>query len=335
MKQDAPLLEVRELSIHHDQGRGRMRGTGELKAVRQLSMEIQAGEIVAIVGESGCGKTTLARAIVGMLQATSGSVFYVGKNISELNATERAAWRQGVQLLFQDPHSSLSPRRRIQQSLAEPFEFRKDINSAERQALVQQALEDVNLPVDILNRYPHQLSGGQKQRVALARALVSQPELIVADEPMSSLDVSEQARMLELINKLRTERNIAFILIAHELAVVQQLADRVGVMYLGRLVEMAPAVQFFKAPAHPYSQALLKATQRNWTNLEEMAPVLAGEPPSALTPPAGCVFHSRCEQSLEVCEQLDPPGLRVSGPEDTGPTHMVKCHLYTDSKARK
>ena len=331
MKQDAPLLEVRELSVHHDEGRGRSRGIGHLKAVRQLSMEIQAGEIVAIVGESGCGKTTLARAIVGMLPATSGSVVYAGKNISELNAPERAAWRKGVQLLFQDPHSSLSPRRRIGQSLAEPLEFRKNINRMDQQALVQQALEDVNLPTDILSRYPHQLSGGQKQRVALARALVSQPRLIVADEPMSSLDVSEQARMVELINKLRAERNIAFMLIAHELAVVQQLADRVGVMYLGRLVEIAPASQFFKAPAHPYSQALLKATLRNWEDQGDMAPVLAGEPPSALTPPAGCVFHSRCEQSMEICEQLDPPSQQVMGSGDKPSTHSVKCHLYTNS----
>jgi oligopeptide/dipeptide ABC transporter ATP-binding protein len=325
------LLQLDELSVHHQQARVGVRGQEYLKAVQQLSVDISPGEILAVVGESGSGKTTLARAIVGMLPATSGAIFYRGKDTSKLGPADHAAWRQGVQLLFQDPHSSLSPRRRILQSLAEPLELQTKVKREDRQALVHQALADVNLPADILGRYPHQLSGGQKQRVALARALISQPELIIADEPMSALDVSEQARLLELIHKLRAERNIAFMLVSHELAVVQQLADRVGVMYLGRMVELAPAGRFFEAAAHPYSQALLKATRRNWENQGDMTPVLAGEPPSALTPPAGCVFHSRCERALDTCAQQSPPGLQLRDSKDSAPAHMVECHLYTES----
>lgn len=332
-----PLLEVRRLSVQHAVTAGAT-GHTELEAVRQLSLSVAAGEIVAVVGESGCGKSSLARAMVGLLPASSGEIYFDGVAVQKLNRGARRHWQMKTQMIFQDPHSALSPRRTIADTLAEPLELSGRATTQQIKLHILDALSEVNLSTDILQRYPHQLSGGQKQRIALARALLCQPSLIIADEPLSALDVSEQARLLNLFSKLRADKHIAFVLIAHDLAAVQQVADRVAVMYLGQLLELAPAVRFFRAAAHPYSQALLQATQRNWqagfSASPELAeePVLSGETPSALTPPSGCVFHTRCTQRLELCSQVVPEQQTLVEHVTTAGAHQVSCHLYSGEK---
>lgn len=326
------LLEARDLTVCHRLTSTAPHQSRSLEAVHQLSLSIQTGEILAIVGESGSGKSSLARALVGLLPVSGGEVYYRGQAVTGLDGKARSRRRREVQLIFQDAQSALSPRRSIQQSLEEPLALLAVAKGQEIQQSIEAALADVNLRTDILHHYPHQLSGGQKQRVALARALLSQPVLIIADEPMSALDVSEQARLLNLILKLRAEKNIAFLLIAHDLAAVQQLADRVGVMYLGRLLELAPAQAFFEAAAHPYSQALLRAAQRNWIQSAADSPVLPGEPPSALTPPAGCVFHTRCDRVFEPCYKQIPERQSLNQSGLDSESHWVQCHLYTESQ---
>jgi oligopeptide/dipeptide ABC transporter ATP-binding protein len=332
MSQTLPILEARELSVRHPKSRSDSRSQGDLEAVHQLNLSVQDGEILAIVGESGSGKSSLAHALVGLLPAAGGGIYYRGQAVSSLDNKARSRRRQEIQLIFQDAHSALSPRRRIQQCLEEPLALQAVPSGSERLQRITAALAEVNLGTDLLQRYPHQLSGGQKQRIALARALLSQPTLIIADEPLSALDVSEQARLMSLFSKLRAEKNIAFLLIAHDLAVVQQVADRVGVMYLGRLLELAPAQRFFRAAAHPYSQTLLQASQRRWDHGSADKPVLIGDPPSALTPPAGCVFHTRCERAMQHCSSQVPELqlLNQAGVAET--THQVHCHLYPQAQ---
>lgn len=328
MNTSAPLLEARELTVrHHLQRTYHRQQPLQLDAVHRLSLSVQPGEILTIVGESGCGKTSFARSLLGLLPAASGTIYFRGRDISTLKPEENKQWHQQVQLIFQDPHSALSPRRTIRQALEEALEQRHSTRGPAAQQKLIAALDEVNLSPDVLQRYPHQLSGGQKQRIVLARALLCDPSVIIADEPLSALDVSEQARMLQLLLKLRAEKQIAFLIIAHDLAMVQQIADRVGVMYLGRLVELAPATQFFESAAHPYSQALLQATRNNWNDSHNDQPVLAGEPPSASAPPAGCVFHTRCGQRLEKCSQEVPLRANLAAP-GSGMLHQVQCHLY-------
>lgn len=331
MNPAVPLLEARDLTVCHRLQRTSGRQPQQLEAVHRLSLALQAGEILTIVGESGCGKTSFARALLGLLPAAAGAVYFRGQDINVLGTSERKKWRQQIQLIFQDPHSALSPRRTIRQTLEEALQQQRSVSDSAAQQQLMATLDEVNLSPDVLLRYPHQLSGGQKQRIALARALLSEPSVIIADEPLSALDVSEQARMLQLMLKLRAEKQIAFLVIAHDLAMVQQLADRVGVMYLGRLVELAPAAEFFRSAAHPYSQALLQAAQRDWQQNDNEQPVLEGEPPSASTPPAGCVFHTRCPQRLQQCSQDAPlPGILAGS--GVGSLHQVQCHLYPEAR---
>ncbi len=328
MNPSGPLVEAKDLSVRYPLPGSVGRKAGTVEAVRQLNLAVIKGEILAVVGESGCGKSSLAKALVGLVPASAGEVRFRGSDLASLSASERHSWRRDIQLMFQDPHSALSPRRRLIQSLEEPLQLQKHIAARDYRERILAVLGEVNLSADILQRYPHQLSGGQKQRMVLARALLCQPALIIADEPFSALDVSEQARLLSLIRKLREEKHIAFLLIAHDLAVVQQLADRVAVMYLGHLVELAPAGRFFSSPAHPYSQALLQASLSNWERRDANEPVLGGEPPSALTPPPGCVFHTRCNQRLEVCSHIMPLEVSISPSGAEGIAHRVQCHVY-------
>ena len=235
MTATAPLMEIRQLSVQHAVRAG-AKGQTQLEAVRQLSLSVAEGEIVAVVGESGCGKSSLARAMVGLLPASSGEIYFRGLAVQGLNGEARKQWRMQTQMIFQDPHSALSPRRTIADTLAEPLELQGAAKAQQHEQHILKALNEVNLSDEILKRYPYQLSGGQKQRIALARTLLCQPSLIIADEPLSALDVSEQARLLSLISKLRTDKKIAFVLIAHDLAAVQHVADRVALMYLGQLL---------------------------------------------------------------------------------------------------
>jgi len=324
VRTDAPLLSVRDLVVKY-------RVTGRkgdlLTAVNGVSFDIHAGSIFGLVGESGSGKTSIAHSIMQLVHPTAGEVLFHGENLTHMKGANRQKTRRNIQLVFQDPMASLSPRRSILQSLLEPLDhFRIDI-AGQRPARACRALERVGLEPDVLQRFPQELSSGQRQRVALARALLTEPELIIADEAVSALDVSVQARIIELILDLRQKLGIAFLFIAHDLAVIQQLADRVGVMYLGKIVEIAPADRLFRQAAHPYTRSLLEAVPV--ADPAHTKPfVLQGEPPSALTPPAGCAFHTRCPRVEEQCRVFAPLDNQLNETGVKRTTHNVRCHLW-------
>lgn len=315
----APLLSVRDLRTAY-----RLQGAPRrtLEAVRGVSFDIPEGGIVGLVGESGSGKTSLAHALLGLQRQCSGQVLLDGKDLLRMKASGLRAARRDIQAIFQDPLASLSPRRNILQSLLEPLDHFGIGPRKQRPDLARKALEAVELDPDLASRYPHEISGGQRQRAALARAVVTKPRLIIADEPVSSLDIPMQARMIGLFSRLREQTGIAFLFISHDLSVVRKLADSVVVMYLGRILESGPARQVLGRPAHPYTRSLLNAIPS--VDPEHAAPqILAGEAPSPLTPPPGCVFHTRCEEALSDC-RLEEPGARSAGASE----HCVKCHLW-------
>jgi oligopeptide/dipeptide ABC transporter ATP-binding protein len=319
-----PLLSIRDLRVHYHSADSSKR---PLAAVNGVSLDIQAGSIVGLVGESGSGKTTLAKAVAQLTPVSGGRILFHGNELNGLKGTELSRKRKNIQLIFQDPLASLSPRRSILQCLREPLDHFQIGDSRQRQSRAVAALETVDLDPGVLHCYPHELSGGQRQRVALARALVSEPELIIADEAVSSLDVSVQATILDLILRLREKTGIAFLFISHDLAVIQQLADVVAVMYLGKMLEIAPAGALFSQPAHPYTQALLAAVPSPNPELDPPL-VPGGEAPSLLTPPAGCVFHTRCPEAMEQCERILPAEENIVEQAATGKTHIVRCHLW-------
>lgn len=317
------LLSVRDLTVEYRQGG---RNAPRLVAVRGASLDIPPGGIVALVGESGSGKTSLAHAVLQLQPAASGQIVFRGSDTAAMDRAGLRDLRRRIQPVFQDPLAALSPRRDIRQTLLEPLDHFGIGTPAERDQKMRDALEATGLDVALLRRYPHELSGGQRQRVALARALAPGPELVIADEPVSSLDVPMQARIVELIRELRDSRGIAFLFVSHDLAVVRQLADSVAVMYAGRLVESGPVDRIFGRPAHPYTKALLRAVPA--ADPSKPAPVvLDGETPSPLTPPAGCVFHKRCAEAIGVCAGQEPPDRAIAGTEQGQAEHRVRCHL--------
>ncbi|MCX9012105.1 MAG: ATP-binding cassette domain-containing protein [Candidatus Methanoperedens sp.] len=286
---------------------------GEVKAVDGISFCISKGETLGLVGESGCGKSTLGRTIIRLEEPTSGKIMYNGTDISSLDRRNLKWFRKEAQIIFQDPHSSLDPRMTAGDSIGEALGIhgiKGDTSS------VAELLEKVGLPTDFALRYPHELSGGQKQRIGIARALAVQPKLIIADEPVSALDISVQAQVLNLLMDLQREYSLTLLFIAHNLSVIRHIADRVAVMYLGKLVEQGSSDDVFNNPFHPYTRALLSAIPGK--NAGRVP--LQGEVPSPVNPPKGCRFHTRCPKSMKVCEGVEP---QVSG---TG--HMVACHLY-------
>ena len=314
------LLSVRNLVVRYGApGPGRH----GLTAVRDVSLDIEPGQIHALVGESGSGKTSLARAILQLLPIESGQILFRDEDLAAMNPRQLRDVRRNMQAVFQDPLASLSPRRTVLQTLLEPLDHFRIGAPEERADRAAAALETVGLDANLRHRYPHELSGGQRQRVALARALVSEPKLIIADEPVSSLDVPVQARIIELIRQLRERLGLTFLLISHDLSVVRRLADDVAVMYLGELVETGPAKQLFDKPAHPYTRSLMAAIPV--PDPRHAAPsILAGEPPSALTPPRGCVFHMRCPERLECCAHEAPAETSTAAEK----AHRVRCHLW-------
>jgi oligopeptide/dipeptide ABC transporter ATP-binding protein len=318
------LLEVSGLRVNHPIRTSLGRRRGEFTAVRDVSFEIKQGQIFGLVGESGCGKTTLAKTIIGLGKAAAGSVKFRQRDMQQMDQVQMNQARREIQFIFQDPLAALSPRRNIWQALQEPLRLYAIGTRESHQARIENVLHMVGIQTHVLRQYPHELSGGQRQRVVLARALVSEPRLIIADEPMSSLDVSVQARMIGLIRKIQQELGVAFLLISHDLAVVQQLADQVAVMYLGQLVESGPASQVFANPAHPYTQALFDAVPAHLESGFSVKPI-SGEPPSALTPPAGCVFHTRCPKVRQDCYSSEPGETMLT--EIPGGKHKVRCHL--------
>ena len=317
-----PLLSVRDLVVRYADAGARHGVT----AVRGVSLDVHPGSVHALVGESGSGKTSLARAILRLVPVQSGRLLFRGQDLAQLEGRALRRARRHVQAVFQDPQASLSPRRRILRTLREPLDHFRLGRRGERDERAAAALENVGLDTELLQRYPHELSGGQRQRVALARALVAEPELIVADEPLSSLDVSAQSRLVGLVRSLRENRGLAFLFVTHDLSVVRRLADHVTVMYLGQVVESAPASSLFSAPAHPYTRALLASVPV--PDPEAPAPVpLGGELPSALTPPPGCVFHGRCPERIDRCASVPPPETHPAG---LATEHRVRCHLWND-----
>jgi oligopeptide/dipeptide ABC transporter ATP-binding protein len=314
------LLQVRHLKKYFPV-RGGMWGRTQasVKAVDDVSFELFPGETLGLVGESGCGKSTLGRALLRLQQPTSGEVLFEGKDILRLNKTELKAQRREMQMIFQDPFASLSPRRTIGQTLREPLDVHGIGTPAERERKVAELMDIVGLRSNILDRYPHEFSGGQRQRIGIARALTLNPKLIVADEPVSALDVSVQSQVLNLIKDLQRDFGIAFLFISHDLAVVQHVCDKVAVMYLGKIVEFGSAEDIYNKPRHPYTQALLSAVPVPDPQTRSRRIILTGDVPSPLNPPTGCAFHPRCPKAVAECAVREPV------PEPVGALHTASC----------
>lgn len=314
------LLQAQDLVKHFPVRTGLFGGTSAaVRAVDGVSFELQAGRTFAIVGESGCGKSTVARLLTRLIEPTSGKVFLRGQDLLAAGPAELRRLRGRIQIIFQDPYGSLNPRMSAGDMLAEPLRLHGVVPASGRAARVAELLDAVGLRADSVRRFPHEFSGGQRQRLAIARALAAGPEVIVCDEPVSALDVSIQAQILNLLADLRRQLGLAFVFISHDLAVVRQIADDVGVMYLGRMVETGPARSVLATPRHPYTRALLQAVPRPDPEGRDREPALSGDVPSPMAPPPGCHFHTRCSHADERC-RTEPPAL-----EDTGDGGRVSC----------
>ncbi len=300
------LLEARDVSVRFPLGGSWFGPRQILRAVENVSFDISAGETLALVGESGSGKTTLGHAVSGLRKPTGGSVTFRG-------APVQRAGEKPIQLVFQDPFSALDPRMLVGDIVAEPLRIKGGFSASQRRDRAGEILGQVGLPADSITRYPHEFSGGQRQRIAIARALISDPELIVADEPLSALDVSVQSQVLNLMKDIQEKRGIAYLFISHDLGVVNHLADRVAVLYLGRLMEIASRQDLFGQPSHPYTRALLTALPRVGRGRRKPGQGASGEIPSPLSPPTGCVFHTRCPMAQKVCTEQAPELLAVDG----------------------
>ncbi|MED3865676.1 ABC transporter ATP-binding protein [Priestia megaterium] len=314
------LLEVKQLSKYFP-----ITNKQVLKAVDGVSFHISKGETFGLVGESGCGKSTAGRTIIGLYNRTSGEVLYKGKNVHELSEKEKFAFHRNMQMIFQDPYASLNPRSTVKEIISEPMEVHGLYsNKKEMLNCVYELLEDVGLNRDHANRYPHEFSGGQRQRIGIARALALNPECIIADEPISALDVSVQAQVVNLLKKLQKEKGLTYLFIAHDLSMVKHISNRIGVMYLGHLVELTTSSELYQKPLHPYTQALLSAIPIPDPDVEDNRKriVLKGELPSPINPPSGCVFNTRCPLAVAACKTQKPEWQEV---EDN---HFVACHLY-------
>ena len=326
------LVKVEDLRVWFPGGRGRSaRGRGFIKAVDGITFSVHRGETLGLVGESGCGKTTTARAILKLLDPTEGRIRFDGVDLSTVSRRELRLIRRRMQPVFQDPFSSLNPKRTVERIVAEPLVIHRQGTAAERRARVSELLDTVGLPPDAAGRYPHAFSGGQRQRIAIARAMALQPDLIIADEPVSALDVSIRAQILNLLSDLQGEFDLTYLVIAHDLALVRQVTDRVGVMYLGKLVELRPTEDLYRAPLHPYTVALLSSAPIPDTQAEATRQriVLEGDVPSPADPPSGCRFHTRCwlRKNLGnpgICT-TEVPLLAPAG--EDGASGAVACHF--------
>jgi oligopeptide transport system ATP-binding protein len=306
-----PILELNDIRTHFPVHEGFLfkRQTGTVRAVDGVTLKVQTGEVLGLVGESGCGKSTLARTIMQLLPVTSGSVMLKGRNLTAGTTAEIRAVRRDLQMVFQDPFASLNPRLTVFAALAEPLLVHRVCPRAEITTRVAELMTLVGLAPRDMRKYPHEFSGGQRQRIAIARALALNPKVIIADEPVSALDVSIQAQILNLLSQLTRQMHLSLVFIAHDLSVVKHISDRVAVMYLGKIVELGAAVEVIERPRHPYTRALVSAIPTPNPDIERTRQrlVLAGDPPSPLNPPAGCAFHPRCPQAQERCRAAVPP----------------------------
>jgi len=323
VSENGALVEIKNVKKYFPIRKGVLqREVARVHAVDDVTLSVRKGETVGLVGESGCGKSTLGRCIVRLLEPTSGDIVFDGRSIGRLKARALRPLRREMQMVFQDPYASLNPRKRVGTIIGDPMKIHGIGDRRERKKRVEELLETVGLSPEHYNRFPHEFSGGQRQRIGVARALALRPKLVVADEPVSALDVSIQAQMVNLLEDLQNDFGLTYVFIAHDLGVVRHVSDRIAVMYLGKLVELSPAEELYTRPIMPYTEALLSAVPIPDPDLSAKREriVLAGDVPSPINPPSGCRFHPRCRYATEICSQVEPPLV------DYGNGHLAACH---------
>ncbi len=313
-------ISIKDLKVLYKSKHGLLGKENTVCAVNGVSLDIKAGEIIAIAGESGCGKSTLAKAIIGLEPLYSGEILFDGKNVFDMNRAELMNFRKSVQMVFQNPYASLNPKMKVKDILVEPLKINTNLSPKEIQEKISDVVSKVGLDESSLELYPHEFSGGQRQRIAIARALILSPQFILADEPVSALDVSIQAQIINLLKELKEDYNLTLLFISHDLSVIKYLADKVAIMYLGEIVELGTRDEIFYNPAHPYTKALLSAVPQISDNIERVE--LKGDLPSPSTLPTGCKFHSRCPYCTSQCREINPQEILLSD------THYVKCLLH-------
>jgi oligopeptide transport system ATP-binding protein len=320
------LLEARNIKKYFPIKKGLlMREIGQVKAVDDVSLSVKRGETLGLVGESGCGKSTLGRTLIRLYEPTGGDLTFKGKDFLGLTGQELRQKRKNIQMIFQDPYAALDPRMTIGQIISQPFQIHKTLDSKEAEIRVKELLELVGLKASHINRYPHEFSGGQRQRICIARAIALNPELIICDEPVSALDVSIQAQILNLLKDLQEKLKLTYIFISHDLSVIEHVCDRVAVMYLGKIVEIATRDELFANPQHPYTQALLGAIPQVGEGKKQMKRSLVGDVPSPINPPSGCHFHPRCAYMMDICSK--------ERPQLKGSDHQASCWLVEQNKS--
>ena len=327
---DAPLLEIRNVKKYYPVQKGRNGTAFAVKAVDQVSMTVNHGEILGLVGESGCGKSTLGKTILRLHDITDGEILFQGQDITHLTEKQMRPLREKIQIIFQDPYASLNPKKKVIQSVMTPLNVSGKYTKEEKLKKVKDILNEVGLSEKFLDKYPHEMSGGQRQRVVIARALINDPELVICDEPVSALDVSVRSQVLNLLKDLQKERKLTYIFISHDLSVVEYLCDRVAVMYLGRIVELACKKDLYKRPLHPYTKALISAIPVPDLHTKKEEIILQGEVPSPLNPPKGCLFSTRCAYAQQRCKNEVPK--LISPAEPDGTERSVCCFLYEQPK---
>lgn len=327
-KNDDILLKVEHLKKYYPvKSSSLKRSNGFVKAVDDISFDVKVGETFGIVGESGCGKSTMGKSVIRLIEPTDGKVILDGQDFTALKGKELKKARENIKLIFQDPYASLNPRMTVKDIIGEPIDIAKIYKTKkERDDRIIEVMKQVGLNLDYLYRYPHEFSGGQRQRIGIARAIALQPKLIICDEPVSALDVSIQAKIINLLKELQQKLGIAYIFISHDLSVVKHIADRVGVMYLGNMMEMADKKALYSNPLHPYTQALFSAIPKISSERIDDKEILGGDVPSPANPPKGCRFVTRCPKAMEICKSVRPELKEVE------PGHKCACHLYNNKK---